>query len=137
MRLTPALWAQMRDHIRSALPEEACGLIGGVGDEARLVLAVSNELHSAVRFRMDPQQQLDAFLRFENEGLELIGIYHSHPHGPERPSPTDAAEWMYADVKSLIWAPRMGKWSARAFIMGASVVQEHPLIVTLEASRPA
>ena len=65
MRLTYAQWVFMRDHIVAQLPEEACGLIGGVGDEARLVLPVTNELHSPVRFRMSPQEQLEAFLRFE------------------------------------------------------------------------
>ena len=136
MRLTYAQWVLMRDHIMAQLPEEACGLIGGQGDEARLVLPVTNELHSPVRFRMSPQEQLDAFLRFEQAGLELIGIFHSHPRGPATPSPTDIAEWMYADVKSLIWAPRFGLWSARAFIMGTSVFQEQPLIVELGDRRP-
>jgi len=137
MRLTYAQWVSMRDHIVAHLPEEACGLIGGVGDEARLVLPVTNELHSPVRFRMSPQEQLEAFLRFEEGRLDLIGIFHSHPRGPARPSPTDMAEWMYADVKSLIWAPRMGLWSARAFIMGTSVFQERPLIVELATGAPA
>lgn len=131
MRLTYAQWKLMRDHIVAQLPEEACGLIGGVGNEARLVLPVTNELHSPVRFRMLPQEQLEAFLRFEEAGLELIGVFHSHPHGPVTPSPSDMAEWMYADVKSLIWAPRLGVWSARAFIMESSVFQEGPLIVEL------
>ncbi len=137
MRVTYTHWLQMRDHVQSCLPEEACGLIGGIGQEARLVLRVTNELHSPTRFRMSPQEQLDAFVRFEQAGLELIGIYHSHPRGPERPSPTDVAEWMYADVKTLIWTPRMGQWSARAFIIEASAFWEQPLVVTLEKGGPA
>ena len=39
---------------------------------------------------------------FEDAGLKLAAIYHSHPRGPETPSPTDIACAIYPDSVYLI-----------------------------------
>ncbi len=39
---------------------------------------------------------------FEDAGLELVAIYHSHPRGPETPSPSDIAHAFYPDSVYLI-----------------------------------
>ncbi len=74
-----SLWEQMRADVLAHLPEEACGLLVGLGERARVVMPITNTLHSPVRFRLDARQQLDAFVWMENQALELVGIYHSHP----------------------------------------------------------
>jgi proteasome lid subunit RPN8/RPN11 len=48
----------------------------------------------------------------EAQGLEMVGIYHSHPHGPDSPSPTDIAEAYYPDAVYLIWFRQDGEWAA-------------------------
>ena len=67
-----------------------------------------------MRFRMEPHAQWRAFQRMEAAGMELLGIYHSHPKGPDHPSPTDIAEHMYP-VAQVIWFRENGKWQARGF----------------------
>jgi [CysO sulfur-carrier protein]-S-L-cysteine hydrolase len=108
------LWQEMEHHVRAEAPLEACGLIAGYGNRAGIIYPVTNTLKSPVRFRMDPYEQLQAFERIEETGLELVAIYHSHPTGPETPSLTDIDELRY-DVPYLIWSPREGAWQARAF----------------------
>jgi proteasome lid subunit RPN8/RPN11 len=83
------------DHLEYCLPEEGCGLVGGLGEVARLILPVENELHSPVRFLMRPMDQFRAMERLEKDGLELVAIFHSHPNGPDHPSATDVAEFYY------------------------------------------
>lgn len=117
-----ALWRQMLAHVQACLPEEACGLIGSAqspaGDPpanvpqalepaplAAAVLPIENELHSPVRFRMAPTEQLKAFYWLEERGLELSAIFHSHPRGPVHPSATDLAEFAYPGVLMLILSP--------------------------------
>jgi len=104
----------MRRHVARRAPLEACGLLAGRGTRVELVLGVPNSLHSPVRFRMEPRAQWRAFQRIEAAGLDLIGIYHSHPKGPDHPSPTDIAESLYP-VVNIIWYPLAGKWNARGF----------------------
>jgi len=127
IRLARALREQMTRHADACLPEEACGLLGGLDGEARLALAVANQLHSPVRFRMDPSEQLRAFQSLEAAGLELIAIYHSHPNGPPTPSPTDITEFAYPGVLALILMPGDGGWEVRAFEMLPGGFRESPV----------
>jgi proteasome lid subunit RPN8/RPN11 len=114
---------RMRLHADACLPEEACGLLGGAGIRVQLVVPVENVLHSPVRYHMDPAGQLAAFQRIEASGFELVGIFHSHPNGPEHPSLTDIAEAFYPEAFQLIWHRRQGEWGCNAFWINAGQVQ--------------
>lgn len=127
MRIPADLRAQMLAHLQDRLPEEGCGLLGGTPGEARVVIPVENELHSPVRFRMRAMDQLRAFQQLENSGLELVGIFHSHPAGPEAPSATDVAEFYYPGVIAVICARAGGGWAVRAFSIEAGAVREIPI----------
>ncbi len=95
----------MERHLSACLPEEGCGLVGGLGAVARQLAVVENSLHSPVRFRMDALGQLTALQQFESRGLDLLAIFHSHPTGPDHPSATDLAEFYYPGVWVLIASP--------------------------------
>lgn len=82
--------------------EEVCGLIGGCEGVAKEIFPVTNSLHSATHFRMEPKEQVNALLDIEQNEWELIAIYHSHPHGPNDPSETDKAQYAYPGVYYLI-----------------------------------
>ena len=101
-------------HVESCLPLEACGLLAGKENFVRQVLTVTNQAKSPVRFRMDPFEQIQAFEWMESNGLDLIGIFHSHPEGPETVSVADIAEAAY-DVVYIIWSRQNGIWKARGF----------------------
>jgi proteasome lid subunit RPN8/RPN11 len=112
---------QMRRQVADRAPEEACGLLSGQ-IEARTyrvaaVIPTTNELHSPVRYRIDPHEQIAAFNRIDAQGLELVGIYHSHPAGPMSPSPTDIAEAYYPEAVYLIWSAPAGEWQCTAFLI--------------------
>jgi len=108
---------EMIHHSISTLPEEACGLVGGKDNRGLSVIGVENEVHSSSGYRMDPRQQLEAMLSFEKVGHEMVGIYHSHPNGPEHPSETDVAQAYYPDAVTLILSPGGDGWVCKAFQM--------------------
>lgn len=105
------LLAQISEHSRNCLPAEGCGLIAGKGETALAFLPIANKLKSPSNFRMEPQEQLDAMLWMDSQGMELLAIFHTHPGGPEVPSSTDIAEFEYPGLASVIWTPS----SLRAF----------------------
>ncbi len=107
-------WQEMLDHILRNLPLEACGLLAGNNDRVEKVLLVRNQAQSPARFVMDPYEQLQAFEWIDSSGLELLGIFHSHPAGPETASVTDIAEAAY-EVVHLIWSRNGNDWRARGF----------------------
>jgi proteasome lid subunit RPN8/RPN11 len=104
----------MLDQVRRQAPLEACGLLAGSDDLVKAVIAVRNQAQSPVRFVMEPYEQLQAFEWIESNHLDLLGIFHSHPNGPETVSETDIAEAAY-EVIQVIWAPGQAGWQARGF----------------------
>ncbi len=128
IRITRRQLDQMREHVQNCLPAEACGLAAGSQGIVHEVIPIRNMAESAVRFRMDPVMQLQAFQRIENQGWELLGIFHSHPAGPPRPSETDVAEAAY-NVVHIIWSPRDGGWEANAFLIRDGAASEVKLEV--------
>lgn len=112
---------EMRAHVDSCLPDESCGLLAGRGDVVEWVLPIANQERSPTRFRMHAREQLRGFRAIEDAGLELVGIFHSHPAdlGSQAdtmmgPSITDIREAAYPVVQ-VIWVRRHGLWSARGF----------------------
>lgn len=120
-------WNGMLRHVRACLPDEACGLLGGTEETVRMVIAVTNEARSPVTFRMEPREQLKAMLLIEEAGYELLGIYHSHPAGPQGPSQTDLAEAYYPDVAYLIWYRAEDGWRCSAYDLGAGTLRRIPI----------
>lgn len=105
---------QMIEYVDRHMPLEACGLLAGKDSRVEKVIEVKNQIQSPVRYVMDPIEQLNAFEWIDSNGLELLGIFHSHPSGPETVSPTDIAEAAYA-VVYVILARVEGMWRARGF----------------------
>lgn len=69
----------------------------------------------AVRYRIEPREQLQAFRSMDEVGEELFGIYHSHPASVPIPSPTDRAEAYYPDAVHVLVSLRAGTPELRAF----------------------
>jgi proteasome lid subunit RPN8/RPN11 len=118
-------------HAARQAPLEACGLLAGRAGRVERLLAMENAERSPARFRMDPLEQLRAFEWIEERGLHLLGIFHSHPAGPEAVSPTDIAEASYAVVHIVVSRPREdgSEWQARGFWIEPGRVTEVALIV--------
>jgi proteasome lid subunit RPN8/RPN11 len=125
-------WNQMLAHVQQTLPEEACGLVGGKEDISEVVFTVVNDLKSPVRFRMNAYEQVQALLKIEACGLDILAIYHSHPAGPAHPSQTDLDEFAYPGVPYLIWYLRDGEWNCHAYSLGKGIFTEIPLTVVKE-----
>lgn len=131
LTLTKEQYEKMIAHVEAHLPFESCGLLAGHASKVETVLEVPNQAKSPVRFVMDPIEQLNAFEWIESNGLDLIGIFHSHPTGPGTVSQTDIAEAAYAVVHVII-APvnNTHKWHARGFWIENGDYREVTLQIT-------
>lgn len=119
---------EITEYVERHVPLEACGLLAGKNDRVEKVFFVQNQAQSPVRFVMDPYEQLQAFERIDADGLDLLGIFHSHPAGPETASPTDIAEAAYA-VVHVICSRRDSHWILRGFWIEDGNSTEVPLQV--------
>jgi proteasome lid subunit RPN8/RPN11 len=96
MRIPQSLIDEMTAHAREDLPNECCGMVGGADGEASVVIPVVNSAASPLRFEMDPQGQYNALKAIEDDGREMLAIYHSHTKSAAYPSQTDvnqAVNW--------------------------------------------
>jgi [CysO sulfur-carrier protein]-S-L-cysteine hydrolase len=89
MKISQDLIDEMVAHAREDLPNECCGMLGGRDGEATEVIRVANAAASPLRYEMDPQEQYDALKSIEDDGGELLAIYHSHTKSAAYPSQTD------------------------------------------------
>jgi proteasome lid subunit RPN8/RPN11 len=128
---------QQRDAIIAtcirALPDEGCGLLLGVNEDdravARHVIASENVLHSAKVYEIDAKVLLRAYRRADDEGIDVLGVFHSHTHSEAYPSPTDVAQapdpaWHYMLV-SLRTLPTV----LRSFSIVDGVVTEEEVLI--------
>ena len=128
LNLPRQLCDEMLAHLISVLPEEGCGFLAGTAVTISRIYPVENHLHSPTTYEMDPAQQLDAMLDAEAAGLTLLAIYHSHPRGPQRPSPTDVAGAHYPSLAHVIVSsPDTLKPAIRAYTIQNQHVNEIPL----------
>jgi [CysO sulfur-carrier protein]-S-L-cysteine hydrolase len=89
MRISQALIDEIVAHAREDLPNECCGMVAGVDGQATEVIRVANAAASPLRYEMDPKGQFDAWKSIEDDGKELLAIYHSHTKSAAYPSQTD------------------------------------------------
>ena len=123
LTISKILLQEMLDHVTWHAPFEACGLLAGREDQVEKMIRVRNQAQSPVRFVMDPYEQLNAFDWIDSNGLDLLGIFHSHPAGPETVSATDIAEAAY-EVVHVILSRTDGIWKARGFWIENGMAQE-------------
>jgi proteasome lid subunit RPN8/RPN11 len=78
---------------------------------------------------MDPDAQIKAMFEIEEEGHQIVAIYHSHPVGPKVPSEMDINEASYPDAAYLIWYPSDEKWTCSAYLMLDEGSEEIPIVL--------
>ena len=85
IRVNPGPWKEMVEHARSTYPNECCGAMLGATENGKKVVRVGVPLKNAFdgsqaeRYELRNEDLLTADTEARKRGLELIGIYHSHP----------------------------------------------------------
>lgn len=123
-------------HARSALPNEACGLLRGNNGAIIDILPARNVAdHPESDFQVDAQSLLRA-LQWEDAGDDLIAIYHSHPASPAYPSAVDAMNAFYPDSVSLILSLQQPQApELRGFYLRAEAVFRDATALSLRQNR--
>jgi proteasome lid subunit RPN8/RPN11 len=102
MRIAQSLIDEMVAHAREDLPNECCGMVGGVDGEALTVYRAANAEASPLRYSIDAREQFRLMKEIEATGQELVGIYHSHTKSSAHPSQTDVNLAGWPDAVYLI-----------------------------------
>ena len=90
--IAAAVLAAVFAHARDEAPRECCGLLVGTGASIDEAVRTSNLEPGTTRYRIDPADHFRLIKQLRGTGRDIVGAYHSHPHSPARPSPTDIEE---------------------------------------------
>jgi proteasome lid subunit RPN8/RPN11 len=91
--------AAIEEHGVATYPDECCGaMLGRLDAEERVLVRIEKldnartaDRHAHNRFLITDSDYLRVERLATEEGLALLGFYHSHPDHPARPSGTDLA----------------------------------------------
>jgi len=120
---------QITAHARREAPVEACGYLAGTGDDILYYFPMTNTEKKTDHFRLDPREQFAAWKEARNRGLNILGIYHSHPSSPAWPSEEDIRLAYDPTLVYVIVSIMEGKRTMRGFRITKGSVREEPLII--------
>ena len=129
--LPPEALTAIVGHAFACLPEEACGLLVGTvatGEVVRFV-PCRNVAASSKVYELDGRDLLRTERAAEEEGLEVVGVVHSHTHTEAYPSPTDVAQAPDPTWRYVIVSLKRDDPSTRAYRIVDGVVTEEPIVV--------
>ena len=96
------LLEQIIEHSKREFPNEACGILAGRGGKVEKVYQMANADKSPATFFMDAKEQLKVMKDMRAQGLEMVGIYHSHVASLAYPSSHDVELAFYPEASYVI-----------------------------------
>jgi proteasome lid subunit RPN8/RPN11 len=136
MKIASDLLDEIVAHALEKPKIECCGLVAvklesdGTGTATRVYRA-RNIHESALKFEIDPIEQLKLTTEIEEQGWEIGGIYHSHVRSAPKPSQTDIqfaagtgrVEWIIVGLAAGT------EPDVRSYLIEGAEVREVPLQV--------
>jgi len=115
LRITAAVYDEIRAHGEETYPYECCGaLLGSVCADGWLIVAAvragntrTDSAHN--RYNIAPSELVRIEREVRARGLSIGGFYHSHPDHPAQWSQTDFAEAHWIGCSYVITAVTQGK----------------------------
>ncbi len=85
-------------------PNESCALLFGKKDNDKITISeiypAENIEKSSINFTISNEQLIQGYKIAEDKGLEVIGIFHSHPDSEPYPSETDKK---FMEINPVAW----------------------------------
>ena len=110
-------------------PVEACGYLTGKDDTVVKIFSMKNVDNSEDHFSLDPDEQFKVMREARSEGLDIIGVYHTHPVSPARPSDEDIKLAYDADKVYVIASLATDFKGIKAFKIVKGIVKEEILVI--------
>lgn len=114
LRVQKEVLTQIHSHCELAYPEEGAGFLLGEDGTERVVKALivlRNAREDGARnnrFLIEPADYVRAEIEADRRQLDLVGVFHSHPDHPNRPSDFDR-EWAQPYFSYLITSVDSGR----------------------------
>lgn len=134
--LSDALANELIEQAKQTPHLEICGMLGGriVADQIQVTVAQSLTniaIEPSHSYEFAPAEFIETFYGWQRHQIDWVGVYHSHPTGSLKPSPTDIAQSHYEQIAYLIMGRIAHDWQIKAWCL--SNCHAHPLPIILTA----
>ena len=127
--LTEAQKELLSKDAKEKKPNESCALLFGNKENDKLIVSelflAENIDGSPVNFTISNEQLIQGYKMAEEKGLEVIGIFHSHPNSEPYPSSTDKKFMEINPVSWVIFSNVTNDFKAFLF---ESEIKEIPIV---------
>jgi proteasome lid subunit RPN8/RPN11 len=126
IRVQDGVLFALQAHAQGEPRHERCGLLAGCEGVITRVLHAHNIAGDpGTQYEIAPAELFHLMREIRGAGLQLLGIYHSHPLGANEPSRTDIARAYYPDAAYFIISPDAhSEKPVRAFAIRDGIVSE-------------
>lgn len=112
-------------HAQQQSPNEACALLFGSAEDSKFVVKdvflTENKDKSPSDFAISEKQLLEGYREAEKKKLEVIGIFHSHPHSEAFPSSKDKK---FMEINPVSWLIFSGiTKELKAFVLDKKITE--------------
>ena len=117
--------ADLMQHANEESPYEACAILLGNTDEETWqtteIFLAENIDKSEINFTISNKQLLEGYKRAEEKGLDIVGIFHSHPKSEASPSDTDVKFMKGNPVPWVIYSGLTKEM--KAYLLNSEIIQ--------------
>ena len=129
--LTEIQKKQLSEFAENSSPNESCALLFGNNNLENNIIGVEeifftkNIDESPINFTISNEELLEGYKIAEEKKLEVVGIFHSHPHSDAIPSSTDKKFMQSNPVVWIIYSGEIKKF--KAYFLESDII-EIPII---------
>jgi proteasome lid subunit RPN8/RPN11 len=117
--------ADLEQHANKEKPYEACAILLGNTDEETWqtteIFFAENIDKSEINFTISNEHLLEGYKRAEKKGLDIVGIFHSHPKSEASPSDTDVKFMKGNPVPWVIYSGLTKEM--KAYLLNPEIIQ--------------
>ena len=125
IKISESLRKNLELHANEQNPYEACAILLGNKDEkiweATEIFLTENIEKSEINFTVSNEQLLEGYKMAEEKGLDIVGIFHSHPKSLPSPSNTDIKFMKGNPIPWIIYSGLTKEM--KAYLLDSEIIQ--------------
>ena len=115
----------LSEYSENQKPNESCAILFGKENQVLDLFLTENIEKSPVNFTISNKQLIEGYKIAEEEKMEVVGIFHSHPNSDAFPSNTDKK---FMQSNPVVWIIYSGiNKNLKAFLLESDII-EIPII---------
>lgn len=125
IKISESLRKNLELHANEQNPYEACAILLGNKDEKTWetteIFLTENIEKSEINFTVSNEQLLEGYKMAEEKGLDVVGIFHSHPKSLPSPSNTDIKFMKGNPIPWIIYSGLTKEM--KAYLLDSEIIQ--------------